>query len=797
MTLGLPLGVRAADVFQAVLALFDVVCDAAVAYEFYRAGRTAYFALSLGVFFVAQLVYAFYFVSTWAAHLKASAQIWAFFLVLPVAQLVPLFAFFEALHVAWIDRRIRELGLRPRRHSAAASSSAARSVSAPPPHRSSWEELQQKHAGAAGFMLEALAEAIPQALLQTAALVTAPGGVAGASRTMQFSIALSILCVASKSYLISFSIDARTYAFNCACVAADVFALFATTTWLFELAMLPPGGPAYDALPRLLSLRFAVRHVHAPALALFALGTAAACAFAVCDDHLKVIAAKRSRRWANSKRCRRIARLLAFKLELRERLGAGPVATRAARSEIARALADETVDFYADADVEAEDVVGDAALEAEMEVMAYNEKSVVVWYDLYLVRFVLWLLALLPLIVVHSMVRWTCFPVALFRSLNPEHGARSAFYAPLLRFILGRDRDAPALGAAAAADAAAAVLDDGDSTTRLNTANRCLIAASAMPWHDRIALQQAGPRGIARWTQRIGYGVTHWRDGATRRSSGSLLQGWRRTVTGGDSCVPARDDELASLLEARFDDDPTENEVTARAKVGRLNVARGAQKQLRTGKHEVLRRSYMLRLCELRGARRSLRDALMLLRSPVRRVEGMLRVCGMLALGAALLSCAAWLPILAVSMMHSALLPLFCALRWASSGGALAAWLTATNVLCIGAAALLAKRTWQFQRVLRVDLVDCSDLPPPVYEHGYALVKEIVLRYKLRRVEVRRDSYVRRKLPSDCARRVASFVERPMKSGPRQEGGGLSWSEEIYVRLTLPPRDSEEGKKEL
>ena len=338
-----------------MIALSDVACDVLVAHEFYSSGRGLYFGLSLVVFALAQLIYSFFFVSTWASHLSSSGRIWAFFLCLPVAQLVPIFSFFEAFHIEWIDRRIRELGLRPR-NSAARERPLRGARTAP---LSGWQQLQQKHAGASGFMLEALAEAIPQALLQTAALVTAPGGVASASATMQLSIALSVLCVASKGYLVSFSIDAWTYAFNCACVAADVFALFAATAWLFELDR--DGAANAAPLPKLLTLPWVAARIYAPALALCALGSGAATAFAVFDDHLKGVVSRRAQRWRVARAERRTLHRRLYCKAAIARHGAGARAEAAARSEVREAERSEG--FYAAAEREPADVLGEAAWE--------------------------------------------------------------------------------------------------------------------------------------------------------------------------------------------------------------------------------------------------------------------------------------------------------------------------------------------------------------------------------------------------------------------------------------------------
>ena len=65
-------------------------------------------------------------------------------------------------------------------------------------------------------------------MLQTCALVS----LGAATPLNVFSIVVAALVIASKGYLVAYSIDRATFGFNVACVAADVFALFACATWL-------------------------------------------------------------------------------------------------------------------------------------------------------------------------------------------------------------------------------------------------------------------------------------------------------------------------------------------------------------------------------------------------------------------------------------------------------------------------------------------------------------------------------------------------------------------------------------
>ena len=67
-------------------------------------------------------------------------------------------------------------------------------------------------------------------MLQTIAVV-----VYGKATTLNIlSIIVSVIVISSKGYLVSYSLDRKTFIFNICCVACDVFNLFAIITWLFH-----------------------------------------------------------------------------------------------------------------------------------------------------------------------------------------------------------------------------------------------------------------------------------------------------------------------------------------------------------------------------------------------------------------------------------------------------------------------------------------------------------------------------------------------------------------------------------
>ena len=74
-------------------------------------------------------------------------------------------------------------------------------------------------------------EAIPQSLLQTAALVH----YGETDMIVIFSILTSVFVIASKSYIFAFSVDKATFFFNAMCAHSDITGLFATIIWTFGL----------------------------------------------------------------------------------------------------------------------------------------------------------------------------------------------------------------------------------------------------------------------------------------------------------------------------------------------------------------------------------------------------------------------------------------------------------------------------------------------------------------------------------------------------------------------------------
>eukprot|EP00808_Paulinella_micropora_P029423 g6684.t1 len=178
------------------------------------------------IFSLAQAAYAFLFTATWGKEWSSWHKILLFFLVLPFGQVVPFFTWLESFHFPCLNRRLQDLGLRPTDEVGTSSSIESR----PATFDNLWAYIQKKYQAHAGFLAEAFVEAVPQCVLQIAAVTLS----AKASTLNVLSITLSMCVITSKGYLIAYSIHCPTFVFNFLCLVADCIGLFATATWLFQ-----------------------------------------------------------------------------------------------------------------------------------------------------------------------------------------------------------------------------------------------------------------------------------------------------------------------------------------------------------------------------------------------------------------------------------------------------------------------------------------------------------------------------------------------------------------------------------
>ena len=374
------------DFFTAALSVSDIIADIAVAVEFYQAERFTLFYLSLAIFCLAQCCYSFLFAATYGGHLSNTRKCCTFLVALPFAQLVPLFTLIESFHLPSISAMLRSVKLEPTSSEKPASDTDGL-----------WQFLQRKYHAHAGFLVEALVEAIPQCALQIAAVVLARES----SALNLFSILLSLAVIGSKGWLAAYSLHRPTFVFNSLCIAADVAGCFATSAWMavWLLDGATIGNTANATLvqqeattlatePAALaaaSLSSLLLHLALAATICGVLGGGATILFSMMDDHLKV--------------------------------------------RDPSPLTGISVDSVA--------------------------------FDVYFLRFCAWILSILPSATLLMLLRLSLLPLLAFKSLSSEHATHHAFYTALFAFLREQDSspddlpppEVPAAGAPAANDA--------------------------------------------------------------------------------------------------------------------------------------------------------------------------------------------------------------------------------------------------------------------------------------------------------------------------------------------------------
>ena len=207
------------DVMTAGFSVGDVALDVLVCMQFYATGDMSFFWASIIVFAAAQVTYAFLFTATFAEHRPVSGRLLVFACVLPLAQLIPVFTWIESCDVPRLHGAMRSLGLRPSLRGCSRERASSDSL---------WLLFKAKVGAHAGFLAEALVEAVPQCALQTAHAVL----VGRLSAVGAASILLSVSVIASKSWVLSYSLHRPTLALNSLAIGADVCALFANICWL-------------------------------------------------------------------------------------------------------------------------------------------------------------------------------------------------------------------------------------------------------------------------------------------------------------------------------------------------------------------------------------------------------------------------------------------------------------------------------------------------------------------------------------------------------------------------------------
>ena len=105
--------------------------------------------------------------------MQPTQKVIVFLCTLPVGQLIPFFTWIETFRFSWLDKTLVAVGLQP-----TACGGTARDMEREEEEHTGgggdmlWGYIQQKYQAHAGFLAEALAEAIPQCILQTIAIIS-------------------------------------------------------------------------------------------------------------------------------------------------------------------------------------------------------------------------------------------------------------------------------------------------------------------------------------------------------------------------------------------------------------------------------------------------------------------------------------------------------------------------------------------------------------------------------------------------------------------------------------------------
>jgi hypothetical protein len=100
------------EVCTVIFNVTDIICDIAVAYEFYRSGKTTFFLWSIALFMIAQACYASFFVILYKPQYSSARKLLTIWLcVLPLAQLVPFFFYITSFDFDWMNQLLRRFDL--------------------------------------------------------------------------------------------------------------------------------------------------------------------------------------------------------------------------------------------------------------------------------------------------------------------------------------------------------------------------------------------------------------------------------------------------------------------------------------------------------------------------------------------------------------------------------------------------------------------------------------------------------------------------------------------------------------
>eukprot|EP01083_Nonionella_stella_P093884 263341_1 len=211
------------DILAQVISILDVATDIIVCIEFYQKERFVFFCVSLTILCLASLAYDIAFMINYNNESKIIRKALLFILVLPISPLVPFFMYFTAdpkskLSKFTNDNCCFKIYMSDRKTTASDVTKLKQFM----------EAKLKKHLG---FIIEALVEAFPQAILQMIAIVM----FKEADLISITSILISLLSLASKSFVFSIAsaLTLKQLFFNWLSAVTDFLGIFFAVSWVF------------------------------------------------------------------------------------------------------------------------------------------------------------------------------------------------------------------------------------------------------------------------------------------------------------------------------------------------------------------------------------------------------------------------------------------------------------------------------------------------------------------------------------------------------------------------------------
>jgi len=222
------------DMVSIAISLCDIISDLVLAKSYYDTGKMNFFYLSIFVLFVTQVCYTALFIGQISEHINApwlngsNDGLWTtVFIILaafPFAQLAPLYVWAQNTYDNFNNDELN-----------VESPMELFSLSNDPwnDHEFGKKMLkwaQKKTTAHIGFLLESVFEAFPQCIIQLSCILW----YQELSYLAIFSLMISIITIASKASVVSFSNNPSVYRYNFTSIWADIFGFFAILTWVCQ-----------------------------------------------------------------------------------------------------------------------------------------------------------------------------------------------------------------------------------------------------------------------------------------------------------------------------------------------------------------------------------------------------------------------------------------------------------------------------------------------------------------------------------------------------------------------------------